>query len=164
MMMYQLLDTDNLAVLRVVGNTVVPTTDPDYLTWVAAGNAPAPSTLDAARAEVWERIKEHREAVKIGGVQVDGHWYHTDADSRLQQLALRDAGDALPQGIHWQTLSGVVVEMTPALAEQLRLAPYLRDLQAHAVAKAHRAAMELAPDPREYDFSAGWPESYGDVS
>ena len=35
------------------------------------------------------------------------------------------------------------------------------DARLFAVAETHRAAMEAAADPAAYDFSAGWPETFG---
>lgn len=109
---------------------------------------------------MWERIKSHRDAAKASGVRVGDHWYHSDADSRIQQMGLVMMGAALPAGLVWKTLSGAFVVMTPALALQIFQATAARDAVVFGVAEAHRAALAAAPDPTVYDWSTGWPESY----
>uniref|UniRef100_UPI002FC852FA hypothetical protein n=1 Tax=Devosia sp. TaxID=1871048 RepID=UPI002FC852FA len=57
---------------------------------VAAGNG-VPILIDppAATAEhIWPQIKAERDRRKALGVLAAGNWYHSDADSRIQQLGL----------------------------------------------------------------------------
>ena len=70
-------------------------------------------------SEAWERIKHERDRRKSLGVKVGEHWYHSDADSRIQQLSLFVMGAAVPP-VQWKTLTTspppVFVTMTPAIA------------------------------------------------
>lgn len=131
--------------------------------------------LAAERAQVWGAIKARRDGLKVGGVPVGEYWFHTDADSRIQHLGLKDkardllaAGGAmtdpitiLGQPVPWKTLSGAFVMMTAQLAFDIVAAVADLDAQAFGAAEVHRQALEVAADPVTYDFSAGWPASYG---
>lgn len=115
----------------------------------------------AATAEqIWPQIKAERDRRKSLGVLADGNWFHSDADSRIQQLALVIMGQTMPTGIQWKTMSGSFVEMTPALAGQIFAATAALDQAIFAAAETHRAAMEASPVPADYDFSGGWPATF----
>ena len=102
-------------------------------------------------------------------------WFHSDADSRIQHLGLKDkardliaAGGAmtdnlsiLGQPVRWKTMDGSFATITAQLAFDIVAAAGDLDARLFAVAETHRAAMEAAPDPAAYDFSAGWPETFG---
>lgn len=107
--------------------------------------------------EVWPQIKAERDRRKGLGVLADGNWYHSDTDSRIQQLGLMLMGSTMPAGIQWKTMSGGFVEMTPPLASQIFTATAELDQALFAAAEGHRAAMEAAANPADYDFSGGWP-------
>lgn len=115
----------------------------------------------AATAEqIWPQIKAERDRRKALGVLAAGNWYHSDADSRIQQLGLVLMGSTMPAGIQWKTMAGSFVEMTPTLASQIFAATAALDQAIFAAAEDHRAAMEAAASPADYDFSGGWPASY----
>ena len=59
----------------------------------------------AARAAKWEAIKAERGRRKALGVKVGDHWYHSDADSRIQQISLFVMGASVPP-IPWKTPIG----------------------------------------------------------
>lgn len=126
------------------------------------------TNLERGREAAWERIKTERDRRKHLGVKVGSHWYHSDHDSRTQQLGLVMAGAALPPGLMWKTLSGdglhapVFVEMTPVLAGQIFQSTMLSDAAIFAAAEAHRAAMLSSADPGSYNPDGGWPEAFGD--
>ena len=115
--------------------------------------------LAQSRAQVWERIKAHRDAVKSQGVQVAGKWYHSDADSRIQQLALVMMGASVPP-VAWKTMDGTFVTMSQALAGQIFQATATRDMAVFSAAEQHRAAVNASTAPAAYDFSAGWPAGF----
>lgn len=137
-----------------------------------------PDELKAARRQAseerWLEIKARRTQCEYGGVQVGSAWFHTDADSRIKYLALKDqARDVLAAGgsaatplvhlgkqIRWKTLGTVFVPMTAGLACEVVQAVGELDAAAFANAEQHRIAMMMSPDPAEYDFSAGWPATY----
>lgn len=131
---------------------------------------PAPTT-----AEMWERIKTERDRRKTGGFKIGVLWFHSDADSRIQHLGLKDkARDLLAAGgvvtdnltvlgqlVPWKTMDGSFANVTAQLAFDIVAAAGDLDARLFAVAETHRAAMEAAADPAAYDFSAGWPETFG---
>lgn len=130
---------------------------------------PAPTA-----AEIWERIKAKRDAIKAGGVKVGTKWYHTDTESRIQHLGLlekaraaRAAGgtdatrlQALGQDIKWKTMDGSFIYLTVKHAEDIFAAVTDLDAAAFAAAEMHRVAMEASADPAAYDFSVGWPATF----
>lgn len=111
----------------------------------------------AALAVVTRQIKADRDRRKALGTPVGAHVFHSDPDSRIQQIGLVMIGAALPAGIMWKTVGGAFVEMTPVLAGQLFQATAARDVALFAAAEAHIAAAAASDDPLAYDFSAGWP-------
>ena len=102
-------------------------------------------------------------------------WFHSDSDSRIQHLGLKDkardllaAGGALAdnltilgQPVRWKTMDGSFAQVTAQLAFDIVTAAGDLDARLFAVAETHRAAMEAAAAPAAYDFSAGWPETFG---
>jgi hypothetical protein len=114
-------------------------------------------SVEALRGQVWEQIKAKREALKSGGIKVGEHWFHSDADSRIQQLGLVIMGANMPPGLQWKTIDNGLVPMSPALAGQIFTATAQHDALVFGVAEMHRAALWSAADPLGYDWSAGWP-------
>jgi len=115
--------------------------------------------LALAKATKWEAIKASRDERKNGGALVGTKWFHTDADSRIQQLGLVLMGAGVPT-VQWKTMDGTFAAMTPALAGQIFQAVAALDMALFANAEAHRAAMEASATPATYDFSTGWPEHF----
>lgn len=110
--------------------------------------------------QMWVRIKAERDRRKDLGVLVDGHWFHSDASSRIQQLALVIMGQNMPGGIQWKAMGDEFVLMTPTLAGQIFSAVATLDQILFSNANSHRAAMIASAVPSEYDFSTGWPDFY----
>lgn len=119
----------------------------------------AAQRLAAARETAWERIKAKRDAKKAGGVLVAGNWFHSDADSRIQQLGLLIMGANVPP-VAWKTMSGEFVTMTPTLAGQIFQATAASDMAVFKVAEAHRSAVNVSTDPANYDIGTGWPATF----
>lgn len=111
----------------------------------------------ACLASVSRQIKADRDRRKSTGTPVGAHVFHSDPDSRIQQIGLVMMGAALPAGIMWKTVGGAFVEMTPTLAGQIFQANAARDVALFAAAEAHIAAAAASDDPLAYDFTAGWP-------
>jgi hypothetical protein len=116
--------------------------------------------IASRRFAVWEQIKAKREHLKASGVLVGSHWYHSDADSRIQQIGLVMMGANLPAGLKWKVKDNGLVDMTPTLAQQIFQATATWDMQVFGVAETHRAAVMASDDPEHYDWSAGWPAGY----
>jgi hypothetical protein len=125
---------------------------------VVVVEAVAPPSLEAQRGQVWEQIKARREALKSGGIRVGDHWFHSDADSRIQQLGLVIMGANMPPGLQWKTIDNGLVPMSPALAGQIFAATAQHDAQVFGAAEVHRAALWASAEPLAYDWSAGWPD------
>lgn len=128
----------------------------------ASGVTMTPAEVDAQRlaalrADLWERIKAHRDQRKAMGVLVAGKWFHSDADSRIQQLGLVMMGAGIPAGLQWKTMDGSFVTMTQALAGAIFQATAASDMTIFAVAEQHRAALNASADPAAYAWQAGWP-------
>lgn len=119
----------------------------------------------AARAAKWEAIKVERDRRKTLGVKVGDHWYHSDADSRIQQISLFVMGASVPP-IQWKTLTTtpppVFVTMTQKIAAGIFQNTAASDAAIFAAAETHRIAMEASPNPESYDFNTGWPLSIED--
>lgn len=133
---------------------------------VEATYVPEPvQSLAVRQAEAWERIKHERDRRKSLGVKVGAHWYHSDADSRIQQLSLFVMGVSVPP-VPWKTLtlSGppVFVTMTQAIAGGIFQGTAASDAAIFAAAEAHRVAMQASSAPEDYDTSTGWPASIED--
>lgn len=125
-------------------------------------------------AIAWEAIKAKREQIKAGGVKVGTKWFHSDIESRVQHLGLKDkARDLLAAGgamtdrlqvggadIQWKTQNGTLIYMTAQMAFDIVAAVGVLDALAHQNAEVHKAAMEASTEPAAYDFSGGWPAVY----
>lgn len=148
----------------------VPCGEEVQLGWLVAGEVfspPPPEPLATRQAAAWERIKAERERRKSLGVKFGAHWYHSDADSRIQQLSLFVMGAAVPP-VPWKTLTAsgapVFVTMTQAIAAGIFQGTASSDAAVFAAAEAHRVAMEASATPETYDFSSGWPAGFGDAA
>lgn len=132
---------------------------------VDTGETPTQAEVDAYsltqdRATVWARIKWHRDMCKAEGVKVGDKWFHSDVDSRIQQLGLVMMGASVPP-VPWKTMDGTFITMTPTLAGQIFQATAARDMAVFAAAEQHRAAVNASTDPLAYPFTAtGWPAGY----
>lgn len=116
--------------------------------------------LPEVQAKKWEAIKAERERRKGLGVQVGAARFHSDPDSRIQQLGLVLMGAGIPQGLQWRAMNGQFVTMTPQLAQQIFAATAAQDQAIFAAAEAHRAAINALTDwqaVEAYDFTGGWP-------
>lgn len=135
---------------------------------------PAPSQA-LLRTQAWESIKTKRDQLVLQGVKVGTKWYHSDEASRTKYIELLRMADAAVaaggagtttlqhsgQDIQWKTMDGTFIKMTVQLANDVFAAVSGLDFAAFAVAETHKVAMEGASDPAAYDFSAGWPETFG---
>ena len=110
----------------------------------------------------WLAIKAKRDSLSdTGGYLVGTKWFHSDGKSKTQQLGLVLMGASVPAGLQWKTLDGTFVTMTQTLAGQVFAAAAAQDMALFAVAEQHNAAMEASATPDTYDFSGGWPATFG---
>lgn len=128
--------------------------------------------LRLKQIQVWELIKIERERKKFSGIKVGEHWFHTDNDSRIQQLGLVNAAavNAIPPGFMWKTLTPggglfnpVSVEMTNDLARNIFFHTMLHDGMFHQAGENHRLAMIACTDLDNYDYKINWPLNFEDI-
>jgi hypothetical protein len=137
---------------------------------------PTPLPLEERQNAVWMKIKAERDRRKTLGIQVGDYWFHSDADSRIQWLGLKDtARDMLMDGaektdsifvdggpVIWKTLSGDFTPVNIQLALDVNDATKVLDAKLFKNAEFHRINMLILNDPEEYDYSTGWPASFED--
>ena len=113
------------------------------------------------QAEVWERIKAKRYDNLRHGVYIKsvGKWFQTDDASRTQYLALA-VMPRLPEKLVWKTMDNSFVNMTKALLGELMEQMLIDEQADFANAERHKAAMEKAEHPLEYDYSDGWTANF----
>lgn len=121
----------------------------------------AAQILAGAISDKWDAIKAERDRRKSGGVKVGAKWFHSDDGSRIQQIALVMMAASIPAGLQWKSMDGSFVTMTQTLAAQVFAGVVASDQAIFTVAETHKAAMEASADPASYDFSTGWPETFG---
>lgn len=120
--------------------------------------------LPTNAAEAWELIKlERRLRTQEGGYKVGDQWYHSDPQSKIQQMGLVMMGANIPANLNWKTLSGSFVTMTQTLAGQIFQAAAAKDSQIFAVAEQKRAAVNQTGDFANFDYFGGWPQAYWEV-
>ena len=134
--------------------------DSQSKTWLL-DTAAAAELKAQQQEEMWARIKAKRTDNLRHGVYVKSvdKWFHTDDNSRTQYLALA-VMPKLPEKRAWKTMDNSFVNMTKTLLEEL-MTQMLMDEQADfANAERHKAAMEKADKPLEYDYGDGWTANY----
>ena len=130
-------------------------------TWVITERTPEEAATILARVKTvaWAKIKKERDTRKNGGILVADKWYHSDTESRIQQIGLFIMGASVP-AVNWKTMDGSFVVMSQAIAGGIFQGTATLDGTLFAVAEAHRVAMEASDRPDLYDFSGGWPAKY----
>lgn len=123
----------------------------------------SPVPVARLKNEVWNRIQAERDRrTDQGGYKVGAKWFPSDMRSRLQQLGLALLGANIPAGIRLKTMDGSFVVISQALSQQILAASVASDQAIATAAETHKTAMEASSDPSGYDFSAGWPKSFGE--
>lgn len=101
----------------------------------------------------WNKLKQIRDDLtKNGGCLVDTKWFHTDTDSKQQQMALTLLGANIPANLQWKTMDGTFVTMTQTLAAQVFAAQIAREQLIFATAEVKK----LDDTP----ITEGWPARY----
>lgn len=160
--------TKSNSVIRLADGASIPfdagnTDYQKYLADVAKGAVVDPAeSLAEIKARMWEKIKTERDRRKAGGVLAGTHWFHSDTDSRVQQLGLVQMGASIPAGLQWKTLSGAFVLMTPTLAGQIFQATAAKDQATFSHAEKLRADVNTSPSPETVNILAGWPLIFGE--
>jgi hypothetical protein len=117
--------------------------------------------IHASAVEMWGRIKAERDSRMDSGFKVGVKWYHSDTKSRIQHLGLHAFGVSVPP-VPWKTMDGSFEPMTQEIAQAILQAALTLDGALFLTAEQHKAQMEAAAEPWNYDYSTGWPERYAD--
>lgn len=99
-----------------------------------------------------------------GGAKVGEFWFHSDTHSKLQQISLMLAGNSLPQGLMWKTLSGTKVLMTPSLAISIYQAQMVQESMLFNYAESLIEQVKSMEFPETLDIVNGWPEVYTPIN
>ena len=117
--------------------------------------------IEAERINKWRQIEAMREEKYNNGVKVEGYWFQTSSWSKINYIGAAMMGAAFP-GTDWKTMSGEVVTLTGQLAGQIMAAIAGQTDAIFKAAQTHKDAMMTCDDPSVYDFSTGWPETFGE--
>lgn len=142
---------------RAITNGVLEDLTPEQEAEHIAAYTKTPEQLAAtANKKHWSAIQSIRDTkTQQGGFFAEGKWFHSDANSRIQQLGLVMMGANIPVGLQWKTLDGTFVTMTPTLAGQIFMSAAQQDAAIFAHAEVLKAQGLGA------DINAGWPVTYG---
>ena len=126
--------------------------------WVISPELSAYKHLEQ-QSQMWELIKERRLQAVTSGVYVESvdKWFHTDEVSATSystiagMIALNNY-----EPVQWKTMDNTWVLLTEPLFKELQTAMSAKTNANYAVAEQHKAAMLVADNPLEYDYSEGW--------
>ena len=121
--------------------------------------------IDLARKGIADNISndivKQRDFLMLnGGAKVGTYWFHSDTHSKLQQISLMLAGQNLPPGLMWKTMSGEKVLMTPTLAIQIYQAQMMQESVLFNYAESLLDQINNMEFPETLDVSNNWPEVY----
>ncbi|EDT2963597.1 DUF4376 domain-containing protein [Salmonella enterica subsp. enterica] len=117
--------------------------------------------LDNAKSRVRQAIKVRRDEVTADYIVIGDYHFHSDANSRIQQMSLTRMGQAqqIPAGLMWQTKNNGLIELTNDIAAQFETVTVDHDMRLFANAQRHIAEVEALEDIQaviDYDYSSGW--------
>lgn len=117
-------------------------------------------------AIVRERINALRDSKSAGGVYVEqlGKWFDSDDKAQKKLLGLKATMDLVGEmTVSWTCADNTDLDdfgkahLTAVIATILQA-----ENHNHTVARQHKAALEQAENPLEYDYSGGWSKTYED--
>ncbi len=116
---------------------------------------------DEVRAAKIAEIKNYRDAITADYIIIDGHHFHSDAGSRIQQMTLTKMAQSqqIPPGLMWQTKNHGLLELTSEIAAQFESVTIAHDMRLFATAQQHITAVEALGSIEaieSYDYSQGW--------
>lgn len=115
-------------------------------------------------AIVRERINALRDNKSASGVYVEqlGKWFDSDDKAQKKLLGLKATMDLVGEiTVSWTCADNTDLEnfgkthLTAVIAAILQA-----ENHNHIIARQHKAALELADNPLEYDYSSGWAKTY----
>lgn len=120
------------------------------------GYAYAPPATSAQGRALLNMERDFRR--RAGGYLVGDHWFHSDLESKVEQIGLLLLGANLPP-IDWKTMTGHKVPLTPALAQQIFMAAVSKTVALFDAAEA-KAAQLTDTNAATFDYFGGWPVCY----
>ena len=120
-----------------------------------------PEEIEAERINKWRQIEAMREEKYNNGVKVGEYWFQTSSWSKINYMGAAMLGAAFP-GTDWKTMTGEEVWLTGQLAGQIMAAIAGQTDAIFKAAQAHKESMMASEDPSVYDFSGGWPDTFGE--
>ncbi|EBX6017969.1 DUF4376 domain-containing protein [Salmonella enterica subsp. enterica serovar Dortmund] len=119
------------------------------------------AVLSSVKKAKIQQIKTHRDTVTADYIIIDGNHFHSDANSRIQQMSLTRMGQAkqVPAELMWQTKNNGLIELTHDIAAQFESVTMDHDMRLFANAQRHIAEVEALEDIQaviDYDYSSGW--------
>ena len=117
--------------------------------------------LENTKAQVTQEIKNRRDEITVDCIIINNHHFHSDTNSRIQQLSLTKMGaeKKIPPGLMWKTKNNGLIELTNEIAAQFESVTMDHDMRLFANAQRHIAAVEALDDIQavlDYDYSTGW--------
>lgn len=179
---YELIDGDFTAIYPNLDFETMPKlTDKQYQAYLARANGKERFVngkfvyeqikvdLQAVRYEEIARVREQintlRDNKSAGGVYVEqlGKWFDSDSKAQSKLLGLKATMDLIgaEMTVDWTCADNTDFkgfgkpQLTAVIATILQA-----ENHNHTVARQHKAALEQAENPLEYDYSGGWSKTY----
>ena len=125
-------------------------------------------------SNIKNEIDKIRDKLKNGGVKVGDHWFHSDSDSRIQYLGLKDLARDIPTNggndsstiqilgsdVKWKTLTGDFIPLTVSLVFKIVSTISEWDASLFLISQNHKDALAKAIDPSKYFYNTGWPKGF----
>ncbi|EFO1271081.1 DUF4376 domain-containing protein [Escherichia albertii] len=117
--------------------------------------------ISEIKEDIIRRIKSKRDYITTDYIILNGYHFHSDTNSRIQQLSLTKMGaeKQIPLGLMWKTKNNGLIELTNEIAAQFESVTMAHDMRLFANAQRHIAAVETLGDIQavlDYDYSTGW--------
>lgn len=121
----------------------------------------------AVIAEKWEQIKRIRDTKATDGILIQsvGKWFHTDAMSLIQYLALNlQMTKGKFKSKMWKTLDGTFVPLNELLIEEIFDTAIQSMANLFEIAETHRNLLNSSDNPLSYDITTLWPDTYSNIN
>ena len=121
-----------------------------------------PEEIEAERKNKWRQIESVRDSKIANGVLVNGFWWQTSVNARIRYMGAAAMGAEFVATTEWKTMTGEKTTLTGGIAAQIMRAVAAMEKDVFAAAEFHKTAMMKSEDPSVYDFSGGWPDTFGE--
>jgi len=125
------------------------------------------TSLELRRSNVIGKVKERRKIMEKGGIEYNGLWFDSDADSvskyeTLLKVASTNQGaleiDNSP--VMWKTMTGETILLTlsalTVILDEARKLPF----KCYATYQSFVTTINMSEDPEQIDIETGWPITY----